>query len=170
MKLTKWENDRMLMPMMEDENGTLYCTSSSLCQALQINESTLRSVYERHSDEFSELSVSNCNAKEFLQGNRASFGIQRVRDDLRIWTEDDMLMFAVLSKSNLSKEFRKDFIKFMKMNARRGYVSREEYEALATRFSDLEDHINYIMPSLKASASAAGVSLSAHRKTKGLRS
>lgn len=92
---------------MMDIEGELYCTSKAICGALGVHEETLRSIYNRHTKEFALLSVSNCNAKEFLQQNRVEFGVKRVRGDMRLWSEDDMLTFAFHSKSDVSLEFRK---------------------------------------------------------------
>jgi hypothetical protein len=155
--------------MLADEDGELYCTSKMLCTALSINEKALQATYLRHKDEFSSTSAANCSAKEFLLANKVEFGISRVRDDMRLWNEDDMLIFAILSKSTVSKEFRSHLRKFIKENARRGYVTAEEHKALAERMSVLEDLVLHAQPALTNAASAAGAALAAQKGTRNLR-
>lgn len=167
MKLTRWEFMGLHMPMMEDDRGELYCTSKALCEALGINEGTLRSVYERHKEEF--LSVSICDAKEFLRQNKVEFGIKRIRSDMRLWSEDDMLTFAFHSKSVQSLEYRKQLRQFIKQNAKRGYVSRDAFENLKGELHEIKEFMQKYMLAVDESASHVGKALRAQRETKSLR-
>jgi hypothetical protein len=140
MKLVRWSFQNLHVPMMEDGQGELYCTSRGLCGALNILEDTLRHVYTRHKEEFDSLSVTDCHAKEFLQENRAEFGVTRVKKDMRLWTEDDMLNFAFYTKSGVARQFRQDLRKFIKANASRHYISMEQYHKLEQELQEKADH------------------------------
>lgn len=169
MKLIQWSFHNIHMPMLEDDNGELFCTSETLCESLGITKESLRQYSKRYADELSGLSVNEFNAKEFIAENKEKLGIQRLRKDLHIWTENDMLIIAMLAKSDVSKEFRWELLKFIKTNARRGYVSQEQYQYLATRLDKLEAAVEYAKPVLEEYASAAGMALVAQKRTKGLR-
>jgi len=169
MRLIRWSFQNIHMPMMEDENHELWCTSRMLCDALSIDSKALQATYLRHEDEFSNLTAANCSAKKFLQENKVEFGLTRVRSAMRLWNEDDMLSFAILSKSEVSREFRTHLRKFIKENARHGYVTRDEHDALASRFSALEELVLRARPALEEAASAAGSALNSHKKTRALR-
>ena len=91
MKPVRWEFNNLHVPMMEDDQGNLFCTSKELADALQCPEPTLRAMREHYADEFAELSE-----------------ISQVRNDLTIWTEDEMILAAILSKSQVSEKFRQN--------------------------------------------------------------
>ncbi len=183
MKLIQWSFHNISMPMMEDDEGELYCTSEILCSSLGITKEALKQVAQRHADELAGLRVTNCNSKEFIINNKEQLGIRRLRKDMRLWTEDDMLLIAMFSKSGVSKEFRQELLRFIKTNARRGYVSIEQHEALSarllatqedhqavvTRLEKLESIVELSLPALKEAASAAGTALAAQRGTKAIR-
>lgn len=169
MKLVRWEFQGLHMPMMEDEGGELYCTSKAICEALGINEATMRWTYNQHKAEFDSLSVGKTNAKEFFQQNRAEFGIKRVRKDMRLWTEDDMLTFAFHSRSPESLEFRKRLRQFIKQNARRDYVSQEEFESLKGELENMKEMVHSLMRIANENASQAGKMLYDQKKSKHLR-
>lgn len=155
--------------MMEDEHGSLFCTSKQLSDALQCPEATLRSVRKRHADEFTDLSVSECNAKEFLGRHRSEFAISRMRKDLTVWTEDDMILVAILSKSQVGKEFRRNLVSFIKANARKNYVHASVHEQLREEHEKLRADVDNIMSYLDMTASTSGKLLNAQKQTKHLR-
>lgn len=169
MKLVRWEFMGLHMPMMEDENGELFCTSKAIYDALGISKDDLDHIVSRHSEEFGSLRLTDCQSKEFFQKNKAEFGIQRVRSNMRLWSEDDMLTFAFHSKSTLSLEFRTKLRKFIKQNAKRGYVSQDAFEQLKGQLSELQQLVLQYLPAANEAASHAGRSLRAHRETKPLR-
>ena len=169
MKLVKWQFQGLVMPMIQDESGELYCTSKAICEALGVCEETLRTVYNRHREEFSSLSVSNCNAKDFLKENSEEFGVKRVRADMRLWTEDDMLGFGFFLKSDEAREYRRQLRQFIKANAMVNTVSREEHEQLKGRLEYIENLLRDSMPAVHSTASMAGRMLRTQRDNKHLR-
>jgi prophage antirepressor-like protein len=169
MKLIRWEFLGLCMPMMEDESGELYCTSKAICEALGINEHALRMIINRNKKEFGSLRVTDRYAKEFFQANKTEFGIERVRSDIRLWSEDDMLTFAFHSKSDDSLEFRQKLRKFIKLNAKRNCVTVEQFEQLKGQFDALCELVKNYIPAANDAASFAGRALRAQRETKPLR-
>lgn len=137
MKLVRWEFLGLHMPMMEDDNGELYCTSKAICDALGIDKHTMEMIVSRNKDEFGSLRLTNCGSKD---------GGLRVTDcyskDLSVSdcnaSEDDMLTFAFHSKSPQSLEFRKQLRRFIKQNATQGYVTQAQ-------FDELKGHMHSLM-------------------------
>lgn len=127
MKITRWSFNNLHVAMVQNDEGVLYCTTKQLADALCVSEDVIRMAAMNHKDEFGPLSITNFYAKEFFQRHKVELGIKRVRKDIKMWSEDEMILLAMLCKSNVSKEFRKDMIKFVKENARRGYVTQEEH-------------------------------------------
>jgi hypothetical protein len=112
-----------------------------------------------------ENCVRKSDAIPFLKEHKVEFGLKYVRGDMRLWTEDDMILVAILSHAPSSKEFRKDLVQFIKANAVKDYVSREEYDSLLERLKALESAV----PALQVAASAAGTALQAQKGTRHLR-
>jgi hypothetical protein len=71
MKLVQWEFHNIKMPMIEDDQGNLFCTSKALCEALQTAEVNLRNVYAKNRDEFDENCVIADYAISFLERGAA---------------------------------------------------------------------------------------------------
>lgn len=78
MRTVRWSFQNLHMPMMADENNTLWCTSQQLCLALNIELDSLRSM-RHHRDEFSDISVISSHAKEYLKDNKGASN-QGLRD------------------------------------------------------------------------------------------
>lgn len=169
MKLVRWSFQGLHMPMMEDDSGELYCTSKAICEALAIDEATLRKICERHPEEVGENCVTDCHAKLFLKENKAEFGVRYVRGDMRLWTEDDMLTFAFHARSNVALEFRRKLRQFIKQNARRGYVKQVEFDRLQGRLDQMAELIQSLIPSVDKSASLAGSLLAEQKHSKAAR-
>lgn len=174
MKYVAWEViPGTYLPMMEDDNGELFGTNKTVCEGLGIKPSTLREFYRTNKEEFESLSVRNVDAKEFLKANKEDFNIKRVRDDMKIWSEDDMLTFAFLVKSDKGREFRRGLRTFLKKNAIRHYVSVEDHEKLKSdlnaRLASLETLVLQTQRAAEYDASLAGKLLSNHRNTKAFR-
>ena len=131
MQLTRWDFNNLRVPMMMDTSGKLWCTSKQLCEALGIKPEAIRKLAHDHKDELEFLSVTESHAKDFLKENKSEFGIKRVKQDMSLWSEDDMITIAVLSKSSVAKQFRKDLVKLIKEQARKSYVTRDEFNEIA---------------------------------------
>ena len=97
MKLVRWTYNNLHIPMMSDSQGELWCTSRQLCGALGLEPKALRELKRRNIEEFEFLSATENGAKEFLKENKTEFGIRRVRQDITLWSEDDMVTVAILA-------------------------------------------------------------------------
>jgi prophage antirepressor-like protein len=173
MKLARWSFQNLHIPMLEDEQGSLYCINQALTSALGLTEASLRKLYFQHKGEFDGNCVTSSNAIQFLREHKTEFGLRYVRGDMRLWSENDMILIAVLSRSPVGSEFRKGVIQLIKDNARKEYISKEQYEAdmslLKGQVQELKDMFQQSQPALHTAASAAGVALQAQRGTKHLR-
>src|SRR5690348_769703 len=107
MKLVRWSFHNFQVPMMEDEEGHLWCTSAALCGALGLNKRTFQTIYLVHKDHFGDhtLRALDPSTKAFLVEHRDEFGVSRLRGDLRLWSDNDMLWFAAKSNSPAAREF-----------------------------------------------------------------
>jgi prophage antirepressor-like protein len=110
--------------MLEDEQGRLYCTSQALCEALGLEPSALNALYHSNKEEFDGNCVNRNDAISTLKENRLEFGYKYIRGDMHLWSEDDMLLVAIRSRSSGSREFRKYLLEFVKKNAWRGWFVR----------------------------------------------
>lgn len=165
MKLTKWSFAGLEVPMMEDEDGELYCTSKALCGALGVTEGNIRSFYNDNKAEFDSLTVSNRHAKEFFREHQSVFELKRIRGNIRIWSEDDMLVFAFFLKTPQAREFRRELRLFIKQQARKDTVSREEFMSLLERVKNMELEREEALPRFNLAASCAGKTLASFRGT-----
>lgn len=140
-KLVDWEFRGLKVPMFEDSSGELFCTSKQLCEALQITPASLKMLKGRYPEEFECLRVTDSYSKGFVELNKPSLGIKRLRKDLQIWSEDDMISVAILSRSGVSKEFRKELKKIIKAQATRGMVPWSEHQQLLVTVGQQQSEI-----------------------------
>lgn len=117
MKLVRWSYNNLHVPMIQDGNGVLFCTANTLASALNVTEQNIRMLLVNKPEEFKGLSVNCVDAKELIKDHKVELGIKRVRNDMKLWSEDEMIMAALLSKSNVGNQFRRDLLKFIKENA-----------------------------------------------------
>lgn len=163
MKVVKWSYMGLTVPMIEIEEE-LCTTTSVLAKALGCSSSNLRHIRLHHANEF--LSVNNRHPKDLTAEVKEELGIKRLKKDALLWSEDDMICAAMLTRGDRSKAFRRELIEFIKQNARRDTVSKDEYRALK---EDFENFKALVLPHLQASASQAGKSLRGSAETKHLR-
>jgi len=176
MRVIAWEFNGFKIPMVEDGERNLFCTTKQLSHALNTDERQLRRIRSRHLDEFEELGGQTDTLIPFLEENKSEFGIQRIKRNMTLWSEDHMILTAVLSKSNVGKEFRRGLVKFIKKNACRGYITQEQFDTLKnenanlnSKFNTLSELVLKALPAAKKSASAFGAGLRAQQGTKDLR-
>lgn len=176
MRIVQWSFHNVVVPMIEDDAGELYCTSEVLCKVLGITPQALWKVASRHKKQLSENCMTNCQAIEYVRKNKEALGIKYLREDMRLWTETDMIRISMFSNSAVALEFQEGIIKLVKENARRGYVPQEQYQAIvqqlettSARLDRLEELMEIARPSLQSAASAAGAALWAQRGTKAIR-
>jgi hypothetical protein len=166
MQLYRWSYRRLHVPMIEDGDGKLWCTSGILCSALMISEPALRMLYHANREKFSGNCVSGAYAIEFLRSHRVEFGLNYVRGDMRLWSVRDMIKVAFLSRSKVAIEFTDCVVDLIEEHASRSPITLEQYEQLAARLAQLEAMVAEAQPSLASAASAAGTALVAHRGLK----
>jgi hypothetical protein len=165
-----WQFQDLTIPMMEDTNGTLYTTGPILANALGLEEKTLRNIYANHQDEFDGNCAQDVGAIPFLQENKTAYGLKYVRGDMHLWSEDDMILFAGLTRTQVGKAFRKEMVRAIKAQARKGYIPQEQFDVLVGQLMTRLQMVEEAIPALNRAASAAGSVLQAQKSTKPLRS
>jgi hypothetical protein len=170
MKILDWKSENFCCAMVEDEERQMWTTTSGIAVALGIEPRSVLQLYQRRKAHFDELSGSNRTAKEevlaFLAQHQQHFGIRRMRPDLHLWSEDDVLTMAVLCNSPQALRAKKEFLQFIKSNMRREYATLQtQYDEVLRRLMLIEE----ALPAVQKLRSAAGVSLAACRGSAGLR-
>jgi hypothetical protein len=174
-----WEvlqGEGIYFPMMENKQGELFTTGPAIQQALDLTKQAFLNIYKRNQVEFDSLRSTFCLPKDFLRDNKELFGIKRVREDMTIWSADDMLTFAFHSKTEKSLEFRVSLRRFIKEHSRRHYVTREQYEQMMSdrdMYKQKFDKLSMVamtewMPAAKITGTSAGKALNAQKKLKSL--
>jgi prophage antirepressor-like protein len=185
MQLLEWSYNKLIVPMMEDEQGRLFTTGAILCAALGITENALKKISQRHAQRFSwNENLTDCKATAaFLDQHRDAFGIKRLNKDIKLWSDADMINVAFLSNSPMAADFRDGVIELIRQSARKDYLSPEAFERIALQLSqqaadivelraELEGFRKIIarsQPALTHTAHAAGSALAAQRQLKNLR-
>ena len=110
MKIVFWKFHNIKIPMIRI-NGKLYTTSYVLAAALCTTQDNLRMLYKKYREEFDEtcLSVSGIYAKDLaaLDRFRETFGIERLRLDMHLWSTDNMMDFGFLNHTDVGREFKR---------------------------------------------------------------
>lgn len=184
-----WQYNNLAIPMLVHSELGLLATTRAVCAALDLTEEALRSIHHRRKGHFSDLSVAKCNATAMLREHREIFTVERVRDDARLWTENDVIRFALYSNSDAAETMVDDFIAFVKHHAVQHAVSLQDYAALQaqleqvtqqnTRLQEQHDALakevgamrsmfELAQPRLSEIASAAGTALVNQRELKRL--
>lgn len=166
MRIVNWKFDSLEIVMIEDDQGELYTPSSVLAKALDVTDNDLRYLYNAHKEEYDGLSASRLRAKEFIKLNKHLLGVRRVREDLHLWSESDMILHAMHSRTQQGRKFRKDLIGFIKQHATRSSVYQEQLDVMRTEIEELRRVVEASGEARNRAASLAGAGLQAHRKTK----
>lgn len=165
MRLVYWEYKGVKVPMAEDaEEGKLYCTSRVICKGLGLKEKDLYNMCLNHPHHFQDaLKYSNLAVKDFISEHRDEFGMQRIR---KIYTDAELIAFAILSKSPVSIEFMQDYIKFVRSRVSVGFVSQEEHDALKAQFESQQTRLEVVEKFIEEMASEDGRRLNQHKKVR----
>jgi hypothetical protein len=168
MRLVYWEYKGVKVPMAEDaEEGKLYCTSKVICKGLGLKEKDLYNMCLNHPQHFQDsLKYSNLAVKDFISEHRGEFGVQRVR---KIYTDAELIAFAILSKSPVSIEFMQDYIKFVRSRVSVGFVSQEAHDALQAKFDDQQRRLELVEKFIEDIASDDGKRLNRHKEIRHLK-
>jgi hypothetical protein len=109
-----------------------------------------------------------------LQEQKALFGVERLRPDLILWPEDDMLSFGFAAKSERGKAFKKELIEAIKAQVRLGAPTAEEHAQLLEKYTKMAEEMkatksrmdtleDTLSPFMDAVASGAGKTLRSFR-------
>lgn len=178
-QLVKWSFHGIEVPMISYE-GDLYCVNKALVQMLGCNTNYLQRTLRNNLKEFELLRPSSGWSKEellnFIRQNKSIFGISRVKEDLNIWSEDEVFTFAFLSRTDRAIQCRTEFRIFLKQHRTISVVSIEQYNKLIeenkqlnTRTTALEEMVMRLVHPMDRAASNAGRTLGAFRGTRDLR-
>lgn len=192
-KIVHWKFHNLVIPMLKI-GGILYSTYHMLASALEVTPDDLRMIRNTRPDEFDgirlgDLSAKYPSVKNVYANNKGLFGIERLRDDMHIPTEDDMLSFGFAIRSSIGKEFRKGLKELIKKHASIDVPTVQENEqliqqlnetaealriekkrtgTLENRVSALEEIIEWAKPFIEAIGSANGKGLQAQKGIKRL--
>lgn len=142
-----WRFANLNVPMLKLPDGRLVCTGKAVCRALGINNESLRYLASKYADKLSRISVSETHAKVFLDEHRDLYEIDRLRNDMRLWTPEDLLWFARHVTSAQSDEAYVEIIKLVQREAQEGMISVEEWRGMEARNLELE-HRNVTLEEL----------------------
>lgn len=122
--------NNLSIPMLSID-GELYITQHNLANLLGVDEITLRRRYQRKREDFESNRVQSLNANEFIKQNKTKFGLKYVRNDMRLWTEDDMLTFGQIVRGEKGRRIRKEMRIVIKQHSKHYVISPETYEKLS---------------------------------------
>lgn len=135
--------------MILGDDGVLYTTSKAICSGLGIHPKSLMYMY-RGAKGYSDLRVNEIYPKGAFFEHRKEFGITRFKEDLRIWTETDMIKFAARATSDVADDFMEGIIQLVKEHARKSEVSSVEYEAMQQDIRDLKETVRAMSVAIQA--------------------
>jgi hypothetical protein len=168
MKYVEWQFRSLVVPMILGDDGVLYTTSKAICAGLGIHPKSLMNMY-KGSNKYSNIRVTRDDLKEMFLNHREGFGITRFKEDLRIWTENDMIKFAARATSEAADDFMEGVIELVKANAKVGHVTKEEHNKLLEGFNELKATVLEMQKVLTEAASHAGRELNQHKKIRNLK-
>lgn len=160
--------------MMVDIDGTLYCSTPQLEKVFCVPRNNLPRLVQNNPGEFSRTTLEDLTSslgcpKELVDG----LGLKRFRKNTRLWSEDDVIGFTWLVRSDIARQCRVQFKEILKQHARRETVSRDMYEQLMRQHAEvinqipaLKEAIEELRENQRAMASHAGASLRLVRETK----
>jgi hypothetical protein len=169
-EIVRWSFKNIHMPMIHVGNGDLVCTSKQIEIGLGVPKDRLHQAYRNHKDEMDSLRCVKNIPKDFLLKNKTELGIERVKKDMLLWTEDAMINFAFFIRTPLAASFRQEIRSFIKEHRRIHVAGIEQSQKeLRQEFDAFKEFVNAAIPSLDKAASLAGSVLQAQKDTKHLR-
>jgi prophage antirepressor-like protein len=168
----------------------LYCPNALLAVVLGTSLDALKHLAACHRHELHPLIGRKSPAKvlELLAMHKDSFHIKRLRDDIILWPEDDMILLACMSQTPIGHDFRRWMVAHIKENASRSAITIERVEQILTekttairvecqdkldemqkQLDELRDVRAALFPTVSSLLSNAGSSLNLGRKLKAVR-
>jgi hypothetical protein len=167
-ELVRWGFRGLSVPMIA-VGSVLVCTNKQIGIGLGCGQNSLWNAYNQHREEMDELRYTNRVPKEFLTAHKAELGIDRLREDLTLWTEDAMINFAFYIRSPQAVAFRTELRRFVKENRSVNTVPRADHDALRSEFHEFKSLVLEAIPSINKTASLAGAALAAQKGIRHLR-
>ena len=128
MKIITWQFHNIKIPMIRI-NGKLYTTSYVLAAALSVTSDELIYLYRKYKEEFDEtcLRLSLTQPKDRF---RETFGIERLRPDMHLWSTDNMMDFGFLNHSDVGREFKRGVKRLLNKEAHTYCPTAREVEKI----------------------------------------
>jgi len=163
MKLVKYTLCDIELVMVDIE-GVLYCSTPQLEKIFGANKGNLSTVVRRYPEEFTNTRVG---ALGFAINNLTEFKeammFSRLRDDARLWSEDDVIGLTWLWRSDIARQCRAQFKEILKQHARRDSMPMNQVEAMVADFkaqiAPLQEAVEELMSERKKMASHVGRAL-----------
>lgn len=173
MNVILWKFRNLTIPMAQ-VGGRLYTTTQVLSKALGVSYDAIYQSYLRNKERLQNLNLTNCQAKEIFAQNKEAFGIKRLREDMHVWSEAQMIFLAFNCRSEQGQEFSDAVIELVQQEARSGMHTDEEMaQALtalqmqyAPELEDLKARIAAMEAGYTIAASAAGSGLNAFKRVR----
>jgi prophage antirepressor-like protein len=173
MNVIPWKFRNFIIPMASVA-GRLYTTTQMLSKALGVSYDAIYHSYLRNRDRLQNLNLTNCQAKEVFAQNKEAFGIKRLREDMHIWSEAQMIFLAFNCRSEQGQEFSDAVIELVIREARTNMHTDEEMAGAiaevqmqyAPEIADLKARIAALEVGYSTAASAAGAGLQAFKTVK----
>lgn len=163
MKLVKYTLCDIELVMVDIE-GILYCSTPQLERVFGAGRSNLSKLVRRYPQEFSQATCEmlmgyNVPRKAVLEG----LELERARKNTRLWSEDDVIGFTWMVRSDIARQCRAQFKEILKQHARRDSMPINQVEAMVADFkaqiAPLQEAVEELMSERKQMASYAGRSL-----------
>lgn len=111
MQIVDWNyNNEIIVPMLEDDDGNLFVLAKTAQAMLGLKQAHMSTLFYRHRDEFGPSNTVRV-ANEFIQ-----------------LTENDFILFLTLSRTEVGKNMRKQFVQFIKEHAVRQGTTQMQHQ------------------------------------------
>lgn len=166
MQIIDWNyNNEVIIPMLEDDDGNLFVLAKTAQAVLGLSQQHMSKVWKTHRDEFEGASTTFRCAYDFIQQNRERLFVERARKDMLIMTEDDFILFLTLSRTEVGKNMRKQFVQFIKEHAVRQGTTQMQHQIDGLR-NEFAQIIEGMREELGLHASESGRTLARYRALK----
>jgi hypothetical protein len=139
----------LVFGVIEGPDGQVVTTTMALAAAIGVEPRTLRMNHENNTHMFNPLRGNSIGAKEIIQliqQHRERFMIRRMRDDLLLWTEEDMYMHCHFSRSERAAQFMRHNVRFLRewrmANVRPSPFSEERFAQIEATCKEMQKRLD----------------------------